>query len=123
MDGFNGVGKPRTLFSDFEATASGLQYKVWPPRKCITPRGTCNYIAPRAWPAWPALPAYARALPHSALRPPLLSAQDYKSGSGPLARAGDRVTLEWGGVTVGYQGRYFQERYYKYYSALRQDKN
>ena len=62
MDGLNGVGKPKTIFPDFESTKSGLQYK------------------------------------------------DYKPGSGAAARTGDRVSLEWTGVTVGYQGRYFQAR-------------
>lgn len=55
LDGMNGMAKPKTLFSDFTATESGLQLK------------------------------------------------DYKLGTGPPASAGDRVVLEWGGVTVGYQ--------------------
>jgi len=55
LDGINGMAKPKTLFSDFTATESGLQLK------------------------------------------------DYKIGSGLPASPGDRVVLEWTGVTVGYQ--------------------
>ena len=62
MDGLNGQGKPKTFFSDFETTESGLQFK------------------------------------------------DFKQGAGPRPGRGDRVTLEWTGVTVGYQGRYFETR-------------
>jgi len=63
MDGINGPGKSKTLFSDFTSTDSGLQYK------------------------------------------------DYKPGQGgPSPKRGDRVSLEWTGVTVGYQGRYFETR-------------
>lgn len=39
-----------------------------------------------------------------------LQIKEFKPGSGPVAKAGDRVTLEWTGVTVGYQGRYFETR-------------
>ena len=39
-----------------------------------------------------------------------LQIKEFKPGSGPVAKAGDRVTLEWTGVTVGYQGRYFEVR-------------
>ena len=39
-----------------------------------------------------------------------LQYKDYKPGSGPNPARGDRVTLEWTGVTVGYQGRYFETR-------------
>ena len=39
-----------------------------------------------------------------------LQIKEFKPGSGPIAKAGDRVTLEWTGVTVGYQGRYFETR-------------
>lgn len=39
-----------------------------------------------------------------------LQYKDYKIGSGPKPRPGDRVVLEWTGVTVGYQGRYFETR-------------
>jgi len=62
MDGINGPGKSKTMFSDFVNTNSGLQYK------------------------------------------------DYKVGSGETPKQGDKVSLEWTGVTVGYQGRYFEAR-------------
>ena len=39
-----------------------------------------------------------------------LQIKEFKPGSGPVAKEGDRVTLEWTGVTVGYQGRYFETR-------------
>ena len=40
-----------------------------------------------------------------------LQYKDYKQGSGGTRpKKGDRVTLEWTGVTVGYQGRYFETR-------------
>ena len=39
-----------------------------------------------------------------------LQFKDYKPGSGDSPKVGDRVTLEWTGVTVGYQGRYFETR-------------
>ena len=39
-----------------------------------------------------------------------LQIKEFKPGSGPVAKVGDRVTLEWTGVTVGYQGRYFETR-------------
>jgi len=62
LGGLNGPGKPKTFFSDFSLTDSGLQFK------------------------------------------------DFKQGSGPSPKQGDRVALEWTGVTVGYQGRYFETR-------------
>jgi hypothetical protein len=39
-----------------------------------------------------------------------LQYKDYKPGEGASPKPGDRVTLEWTGVTVGYQGRYFETR-------------
>lgn len=39
-----------------------------------------------------------------------LQFKDFKQGSGAPPKQGDRVTLEWTGVTVGYQGRYFETR-------------
>ena len=39
-----------------------------------------------------------------------LQYKEFKPGSGTPAKVGDRVTLEWTGVTVGYQGRYFETR-------------
>lgn len=39
-----------------------------------------------------------------------LQFKDYKPGTGATPKEGDRVTLEWTGVTVGYQGRYFETR-------------
>jgi hypothetical protein len=39
-----------------------------------------------------------------------LQYKDYKLGSGPPPRSGDRVTVDWTGVTIGYQARYFQTR-------------
>jgi len=62
MDGINGPGKQKTLFSDFSVTESGLQFK------------------------------------------------DFKPGAGAGPSQGDRVSLEWTGVTVGYQGRFFETR-------------
>jgi len=52
------------MFSDFERTASGLQYKEFKP-------GDADGASPKA---------------------------------------GDKVLVDWTGVTVGYQGRYFQTR-------------
>lgn len=37
-----------------------------------------------------------------------LQYKEYKAGSGSLPKAGDRVLVDWTGVTIGYQGRYFQ---------------
>ncbi|KOO21175.1 fkbp-like peptidyl-prolyl cis-trans isomerase family protein [Chrysochromulina tobinii] len=62
MPGLNGPGKSKTFFSDFELSATGLQFK------------------------------------------------DYKLGAGAAPKVGDKVSLEWTGVTVGYQGRYFETR-------------
>ena len=64
MEGLRGEGKSTTTFSDFERTASGLQYK------------------------------------------------DFKPGSTELAspKKGDTVLVDWTGVTIGYQGRFFQTR-------------
>ena len=62
MPGLNGPGKSKTFFSDFELSATGLQFK------------------------------------------------DYKLGAGAAPKLGDKVSLEWTGVTVGYQGRYFETR-------------
>lgn len=39
-----------------------------------------------------------------------LQFKDFKPGAGPNPKTGDRVSLEWTGVTVGYQGRYFETR-------------
>lgn len=64
MDGLRGEGKSTTMFSDFERTASGLQYKEFKP-------GDADGASPKA---------------------------------------GDKVLVDWTGVTVGYQGRYFQTR-------------
>jgi len=60
--GLRGAGKTKTLFSDFNLTDSGLQYK------------------------------------------------DYRAGTGDVVKKGDRVVIDWDGVTIGYQGRYFQTR-------------
>lgn len=39
-----------------------------------------------------------------------LQFKDYKAGNGAMPKSGDRVVIDWTGVTVGYQGRYFQTR-------------
>jgi len=39
-----------------------------------------------------------------------LQIKDFKVGSGAMPVAGDRVSVDWTGVTIGYQGRYFQTR-------------
>lgn len=39
-----------------------------------------------------------------------LQYKDFKEGSGDMPSTGDRVTVDWDGVTIGYQGRYFQTR-------------
>jgi hypothetical protein len=39
-----------------------------------------------------------------------LQFKDYKPGAGQTPEAGDKVLVDWTGVTVGYQGRYFQTR-------------
>lgn len=63
MEGLRGEGKSTFIFSDFEQSSSGLQFK------------------------------------------------DFKLGDGGSSpREGDAVVLDWTGVTVGYQGRYFQTR-------------
>ena len=37
-----------------------------------------------------------------------LQFKDFKQGAGPSPADGDRVLVDWTGVTVGYQGRYFR---------------
>ena len=39
-----------------------------------------------------------------------LQFKDFKQGTGSSPADGDRVLVDWTGVTVGYQGRYFQTR-------------
>lgn len=39
-----------------------------------------------------------------------LQYKDYKVGTGDSADVGDRVVIDWDGVTLGYQGRYIQTR-------------
>jgi len=39
-----------------------------------------------------------------------LQFKDYKLGTGVTPGASDRVLVDWTGVTVGYQGRYFEAR-------------
>lgn len=39
-----------------------------------------------------------------------LQYKDFKAGSGVRPKNGDRVLVDWTGVTIGYQGRYFQTR-------------
>ena len=39
-----------------------------------------------------------------------LQFKDYRVGTGVKPAAGDRVLIDWTGVTVGYQGRYFEAR-------------
>ena len=39
-----------------------------------------------------------------------LQYKEFKAGAGPLPRQGDKVVVDWTGVTVGYQGRFFQTR-------------
>tara|TARA_B110001452_G_scaffold65642_1_gene52500 strand:- start:628 stop:1239 length:612 start_codon:yes stop_codon:yes gene_type:complete len=39
-----------------------------------------------------------------------LQFKDYKQGTGASPATGDRVLIDWTGVTVGYQGRYFEAR-------------
>lgn len=39
-----------------------------------------------------------------------LQFKDFKVGSGPAPQSGDKVVVDWTGVTIGYQGRYFQAR-------------
>ena len=39
-----------------------------------------------------------------------LQYKDYKTGAGSIPAKGDKVSLEWSGVTVGFNGRYFETR-------------
>lgn len=39
-----------------------------------------------------------------------LQFKDFKLGNGDMPKKGDRVVVDWDGVTIGYQGRYFQTR-------------
>ena len=39
-----------------------------------------------------------------------LQFKDFKPGDGSSPRNGDKVLVDWTGVTIGYQGRFFQTR-------------
>ena len=39
-----------------------------------------------------------------------LQYKEFKAGEGGAPKAGDTVLVDWTGVTIGYQGRYFQTR-------------
>ena len=39
-----------------------------------------------------------------------LQFKEFKPGDGASPKAGDKVLVDWTGVTIGYQGRYFQTR-------------
>mmetsp|Transcript_28864 Transcript_28864/g.84614 ORF Transcript_28864/g.84614 Transcript_28864/m.84614 type:complete len:236 (+) Transcript_28864:1-708(+) len=39
-----------------------------------------------------------------------LQYKDFKEGTGEVPQPGDRVVIDWDGITIGYQGRYFQTR-------------
>ena len=48
--------------------------------------------------------------PDFEVTPSGLQFKDFKLGAGEQPTAGDKVLVDWTGVTIGYQGRYFQTR-------------